>query len=124
VSTAPFVWDDFLALADQLVSQAGGNVGEACLRTATSRAYYAAFCKCKSYAVVNFGFTPGRTGDDHSGVKDAFFANGRRKEARSLLELRLWRNYCDYDLQVPGIANMAPRAIAEARALLVLLSHP
>jgi uncharacterized protein (UPF0332 family) len=124
VSTALFVWDDFLALADQLVSQAGGSVGEACLRTATSRAYYAAFCKCKSYAVVRFGFAPGRTGDDHLGVKDAFFANGRSKEARSLSELRQWRNYCDYDLQVPGIADMAPRAVAKARALLALLNRP
>lgn len=124
MSAVPFVWNDFLVLADQLVAQSGGNVGEACLRTATSRAYYAAFCECESYAIVKYGFTPGKTAEDHADVRDQLFAHGRRKEGHYLSELRQWRNYCDYDLQVPGIANIAPRAIAEARALLALLNHP
>lgn len=122
MSVVPFVWNDFLVLADQLVAQSSGNVGEACLRTATSRAYYAAFCECESYAMVKYGFTPGKTADDHSGVRDQLFAHGRLKEGRYLSELRQWRNLCDYNAQVPGIANIAPRAIAQARILLALLA--
>ena len=39
-----FIWDDYLSLAEDLVSQGG----EAALRSAISRAYYAAFCKARN----------------------------------------------------------------------------
>jgi len=121
VSTTPFGWRDFLVLANQLLDDAGGKVPEARLRTATSRAYYAAYCECKSYAVLNLGYVPSNDVDDHFNVRKAFRDHGREGDARDLRQLRDWRDRCDYEPQVPGICAMTVNAIEKAKMLLARL---
>jgi uncharacterized protein (UPF0332 family) len=67
-----FDWADYLKLAEGL--QANPDMPgprEASLRTATSRAYYAAF-QCAIDFAKSEGFQPKYTGEDHWGIKRHF----------------------------------------------------
>ncbi|RIE06801.1 hypothetical protein [Candidatus Cryosericum terrychapinii] len=117
----PFSWSDFLKLADQLVNSDDAEVAEACVRAATSKAYYAAFCECKLYAMDRYGLTPGNSFRDHDGVRKQFTKHGMSCVAADLEMLRNWRNACDYDEEVDGAVTMAPIAIQRATTLLKVL---
>lgn len=50
-----FVWDDYLALADELSRRSSE---ENCMRTAISRAYYAAYCSAIAWYEPRYGQVP------------------------------------------------------------------
>lgn len=57
-----FDWVDFLALADALVRDPNSpGPEEASLRSASSRAYYAAFCSARDFACARDGLVLQKT---------------------------------------------------------------
>ena len=71
-----FDWRDFLVFAENI--KAAPDIPgpkEAALRSATSRAYYAAFCVALEYGRTQ-GFIPTYTGEDHKGIQ-RFFRNSK-----------------------------------------------
>ncbi len=66
-----FDWVKFLVLARVL----GASIEESSLRSAVSRAYYAAFKTAEHYCEKN-GFPPIDTGRPHQDVWDAFLRKG------------------------------------------------
>ncbi len=68
-----FNWTQYLILARGL----GSHSEESALRSAISRAYYAAFKTAEHFCEKN-GFPPGDTGRPHQDVWDAFLKKGGR----------------------------------------------
>lgn len=92
----PFDWTLYLGVAKALASQAGD---EAALRSAISRAYYAAFGLAAARARTEGGAVP-RTGEAHAEVWKHFeSANDqyRRKIGQDGKRLRWRRRQADYD---------------------------
>jgi uncharacterized protein (UPF0332 family) len=117
----PFRWVEFFALAEQIASTSGaGYTDEASNRTAVSRAYYAAFCSLRNYAASQLGFQPQGTPRDHTTLRLHLQALGSEwaTVARYLQELRLWRNQCDYDDEVPNLSELTRLALLRAEAVL------
>ena len=68
----PFDWKEFLELSRILGRQAqDGGYREAFLRSAISRAYYAAFCHTRNYAIKRLGFRARYDGEDHGALRAA-----------------------------------------------------
>jgi len=108
-----FEWADYLELAQNLsASPASPGPEEAALRTATSRAYYAALHLASQRAQAE-GYIPTFSGDDHQGISRHFRTLGadrvRKKIASDLDRMRKSRNQADYDLTL----TQTPRAMAE-----------
>jgi len=123
-----FDWVDLLRLAEALES-APDSPGppEAALRSAVSRAYYAAF-HCALNLASKEGFVPSYSGDDHQKVQ-AHFRNSSPSDSnhrKIAVELgRLYRNRCaaDYDDALrsqPG--SLASLSINMARSVLSKLN--
>jgi len=98
-------WAEFLKLAASLES-APDSPGprEAALRSAASRAYYAAFHHALDRAIEE-GFSPAYTGDDHKRVQAHFRrystpSKVRRKIAQELDRLLAERHKADYRNEV------------------------
>jgi len=119
-----FAWSEFLAVARALAETpdtAGlGFSAEAAHRSATSRAYYAAFCSARGYASAHLSFAPTGTGSDHSGLRRHLLTNNRHQLAQTLSRLQQWREQCDYDdAEIPNAAQMARDAVRESGQILV-----
>ncbi len=123
----PFDWKQYLDLARELSQPTTSNAGvqEARLRSAVSRAYYAAFCHARNYSRDWLKFVPNHTADDHGRLR-AFLKDGQRPGiALKLDQLRPWRNDADYsDSMTSDLATMATYAVSEASKLLDLLPPP
>lgn len=123
----PFDWKQYLDLARELSQPTTSNAGtqEARLRSAVSRAYYAAFCHARNYSRDWLKFVPNHTADDHGRLR-AFLKDGKRRGiALKLDQLRQWRNDADYsDSVTSDLATMATYAVSEASKLLDLLPPP
>ena len=123
----PFDWKQYLDLARELSQPTTRNAGEqeARLRSAVSRAYYAAFCHARNYSRDWLKFVPNYTADDHGRLR-AFLKDGKRRGiALKLDQLRQWRNDADYsDSVTSDLATMATYAVSEASKLLDLLPPP
>jgi hypothetical protein len=97
---------------------------EAAKRSAVSRAYYAAFCHARNYAVSKHGYVT--TGmDDHASLREFFKKNKHAGIANDLNQLRNNRNDCDYRNQI--FANTASQfmftqSMHLARKILTKLS--
>ncbi len=113
-----FDWRDFLALAKTLQAGLGGVTTEASTRSAVSRAYYAAFCHARNYAVSNLSFRAGQNVDDHMRIRSHLSGRGMLEVSRRLNQLRQWRNSCDYDDTVLNLGRIVGSAIHEAEAVL------
>ena len=114
-----FDWREYLSLARALQTQAGPCAAqEAALRSATSRAYYGAFCHARNHAQDKLQFKPTRTGSDHALVRKHLETCGRAKVARQLLALSQWRSQCDYDDVVLNLSPMVATAIIKAQAVV------
>jgi uncharacterized protein (UPF0332 family) len=117
----PFRWTEFFALAQQIAGTSGaGYTDEASNRAAVSRAYYAAFCSLRNYAASQLSFQPQGTPRDHNALRLHLHALGGEwaTAARYLQELRLWRNQCDYDDEVPNLNELTRLALNRAEAIL------
>jgi hypothetical protein len=86
-----------------------------------SRAYYAAFCYARAYAIQHLGFRPSYTPNDHGRLASLFPARGMPVIWQYLDDLRYWRNLCDYDDVVPDLETIVERALREAALLIAAL---
>ena len=96
----PFDWKEYFSLAQYLKSGSSSFSSEAGTRSATSRAYYAAFCHARNFARDNHGFKPTNKAVDHMLVRAHFRNKGMSDIAKWLDDLRKDRNSCDYDDEV------------------------
>ena len=117
-----FDWAEYLDLAEWLVAQPPERRREASLRTAASRAYYAAFCRARNYARDRRGFVPRDEWSDHGALRRHFAPLRLRWVASELDDLRQWRNACDYEDEAIDLPGVAEKAIAIARRILDALS--
>jgi hypothetical protein len=91
-------WREYLELARWLQTNTPPGMSDECARRcAVSRAYFAAFCFARNYALAYLGFTERKDSDDHGRLRAHLKAKRRRKTAESLDRLRQWRNACDYN---------------------------
>lgn len=121
-----FDWGDYLKLAEALLRDPSSpGPEEASLRTAISRAYYAAFRSASNLAVSRGEITPSRGSGDHGLVINHFrdaTDPARQKIGANLSRLRSNRNKADYD-DVFGArpADSAQSSVALARNVLTSL---
>jgi uncharacterized protein (UPF0332 family) len=118
-----FNWFDFLTLADALLrTPSSPGLEEASLRSAISRAYYAAFCSARNFARDRGEIAPTGTGRDHQLVKNHFSTSPnriRRKIGADLDRLRRRRNRADYtDVLVGRPVPLARSSVAMAQDVL------
>jgi uncharacterized protein (UPF0332 family) len=114
-----FDWREYFNLAKFLSVQPGdGFAQEAALRSAVSRAYYAAYCHALGFARVRHGFRPRGTADDHADLVAHFRGRGDVQTSKKLERLRDWRNQCDYDDVVQGIKHLLGSAMQDAEQVL------
>jgi len=96
-----FDWSEFLDLAQALAKQTvAPSWQEAALRSAVSRAYYAAFCKARNHLRDREGHRIPATGRAHQYVRDKFKKSPdktRKRIGSDLDRLRSDRNRVDYD---------------------------
>ena len=107
-----FDWAEFLVLAQELAQRRE----EAALRSAISRAYYAAFGKAKAF-LESEGVSFAADAGDHAQVWETF--RGSSNDVRYYIGedgfgLRNSRNRADYDAEVSDIQARAQRAIRKA----------
>lgn len=121
----PYRWEEFLDLARLLQGEAGKSLPhEAALRSAVSRAYYAAFNHACVYAENNLSFRRTLDAEDHARLRAVFTRRGDISTAELLDDLRKWRNTCDYDDTKPIriITAMVPPALDKAREIISSLA--
>ncbi len=115
----PFDWRDFLSLAKELSNYAEtSSLQEAAVRTAVSRAYYAAFCWAMDYASKSLGFQRSGTAEDHATLRQLLQQSNQTKIASKLNNLRRWRNLCDYDANTPNLGSLVQNALAYAEKVI------
>lgn len=89
-----FDWSDYLSVAKELANIAATANKEAKLRSAVSRAYYAAFIKARNHLRDREGLLIPRTSDAHSYVSQQFKSSPnavRQSLAEKLVRLRRFR---------------------------------
>lgn len=122
-----FDWTAYLELAQELAHQGTQSPNdEAKLRSAVSRAYYAAYCTARNrLRDKDTGQVPRGT-DAHSFVWDCFSASPddrRKRIGESGQRLRRDRNSADYDDVVTKLPLVLAKALIESRQILDLLSQ-
>jgi len=90
-----FDWTHFLDVARDLADNSDLDT-EARLRSAVSRAYYAAFNHARTY-LTSRGVTFFREFGDHERVLEQLRSHGHTDLADELYRMRRWRNRADYD---------------------------
>jgi len=110
-----FDWTQFLFLAQELTkSAASSSSQEAMLRSAISRAYYAAFCNARNFLRNHRNEVIPSTAEAHRIVKDIFGRSTDQEElaiAEDLDRLRIDRNKADYNDVVRGLDPMSEYAL-------------
>jgi hypothetical protein len=111
-----FQWRELLVLSEILIQRREEFPNkEAVLRTAVSRAYYAAYGHASQVAAMKYSFQPSKTPDDHAQLRIHFRSRRMHLLADKLDDLRKWRNKCDYDEASVDIdERMATNAIGRA----------
>ncbi|MGA8807059.1 MAG: hypothetical protein WB973_04215 [Thermoanaerobaculia bacterium] len=119
-----FRWEKLLSVAEALSNPDIGADREACLRSAISRAYYAAFGSARSHARERRLQT--RQSAAEHGEVSVFFAqkydDAGREIAKHLGRLRTNRNIADYDDVCEDAEGLSRESIAYARRVLSLLA--
>lgn len=116
-----FDWAGYLTLAEELGGRADD---EAALRSAISRAYYAAFCSARN-RLRNGGVSPPATGDSHTAIRNIYrLSPDPRAVAIGTTgdRLRRMRNRADYHDVFAGLAAAAQDANLRARHTLESLA--
>jgi hypothetical protein len=117
--TNSFDWREFLALAIDIAGKSGeGYSLEATNRSAVSRAYYAAFCTAREYAIYQWGFIATHTGRDHRALVAHLEQANLWKLSRRLVRLRQWRNLCDYQTVVNNLSSITEQALQLAQEVI------
>jgi uncharacterized protein (UPF0332 family) len=122
-----FNWTEYLALAQDLAGQGvTPPTEEAKLRSAISRAYYAAFCKARNHLRDRERCSIPDTGEAHAKVRDIFWGSPlkqRRKIGTGLNRLREDRRKADYVDSVNNLPNITTKALTECNKILVELGR-
>lgn len=121
-----FLWADYLAVARHLTgySDASGHA-EACLRSAISRAYYAALNTARNLLRDQWGIEVPETAEIHSFIPQWFLGDDGmdQKEIGALLDrLRDRRRKADYDDEITKASSLARRSLADAQLVIDLIS--
>jgi uncharacterized protein (UPF0332 family) len=109
----PFDWSEFLALA-KVIADTEISSQEARLRTAISRAYYAAFISVRNYLRDQEGQVTTSSVEAHRLVSEQMRMSAdpvRQSIADRLRRLRLYRNQADYVDSFPGLVGITPKAL-------------
>lgn len=112
-----FDWKEYFNLALSLQGKTKKYTQQASFRSAVSRAYYAAFCYSRNYARDEHGFEPAYTSDDHYSVREHFQDWQMVNITNSLLQLRQWRNDCDYEDTISNVSRLCTDAIKQAQKI-------
>lgn len=105
-------------------SEASGYV-EACLRSATSRAYYAALNTARSLLRDKWGIEVPETAEFHSFIPRWFLSQDaidQRKIGTLLDRLRDRRRKADYDDEIAKASSLAARSLADAQIVIDRIS--
>ena len=114
-----FDWADYLVFAEELAQRSD----EAALRSAMSRAYYAAFCTARNRLRQDHPYfeKERQALDSHKRVWDVY-RNDTHEPRHSIGEvgdrLRKKRRLADYEDEVRGLPKLARDTTAKARRLL------
>ncbi len=121
-----FDWSEYYKLAEDLATRTTSYASqEADLRSAISRAYYAAFCKGRNLLRDKDGETIPVNGSAHWFVKNKFMRSSdrvRKKIGQNLDRLRLDRNKADYDDTSTNFFNLAQADLLIAEAIIADLN--
>jgi uncharacterized protein (UPF0332 family) len=119
-----FDWRAYLTLAETLVASDLSVDREACLRSAMSRAYYAAFASARQHSRQRHGGILRQSAAEHGEVATFYAKRGDAGGAIAahLIRLRFLRNRADYDDDLDGPEAGAAEAIARATDVLNLLA--
>jgi uncharacterized protein (UPF0332 family) len=115
-----FDWTKYLILAKELSERAND---EASLRSAISRAYYAAFCTARNRLLQEGEEIP-RTGEAHNLVWEKYRESahrGRKKIGVIGDRLRRSRNIADYEDEFPNLDRKAYETVVSTSDLLASL---
>lgn len=123
-----FDWAQYLFLAQDLagLSPSVPPSQEARLRSAVSRAYYAAFCEARNVLRKKGRYTPAWDDNVHTYVRDQFRRDPNpvyRKIGDDLNRLRIDRNEADYSEVVRRLPTTVRRDVELARRLIGLLTR-
>lgn len=122
-----FNWSTYLDLAQELTMQAPTSLyQEAKLRSAISRAYYAAFCKARNHLRDIDGLQVPHDGSAHRYVKEQFKGNTLKERKRigvSLERMKINRGKADYDDVVTNLPNTARENLELAKKVCLGLTR-
>lgn len=122
-----FEWLEYLNLARELTGKPTAPANrEAKLRTAISRAYYAAFIKARNHLRDREGLAIPKTGEAHRYVRQQFAVSPDRahqKIAENLKYLLSYRRKVDYVDTIAGLSGMASIAIAISQKVISDLNN-
>ncbi len=120
-----FAWSDYLALARSDAADVASDPAtpwpDAKLRSAVSRAYYAAFCSARNHAISAHGATFPGSADAHSLVRLHYVrrpSSGARRVAEYLHMLRKDRNKVDYRDTVSQLPSVTNKCLSRAAKII------
>jgi uncharacterized protein (UPF0332 family) len=120
-----FDWSEYLDLAKEMTKAGLSSSQEAVLRCAISRAYYAAFCSSRNFALTE-GATFKKTGEDHRLVPNYFIQSTdrkRKKVATKLKRLKDNRREADYEDTVLNYKFLWQTSLQHAEYIINTLPH-
>ena len=119
-----FNWTEYLSVAESLcgITVSGPSPGaEARQRAGVSRAYYAGYVSARNLLRDVDRIPIPAAGNPHAFVQQRYERDADPQRAQigiALSRLRVARNRCDYDDDVPHLASLARRSLARAAQLL------
>ncbi len=120
-----FDWAEYLNLAQELAGRATTpSTREARMRSAVSRAYYAAFCKARNQLRDGGDREIPSTGEAHPYVWNKFQSRSEplcRKIGQNGNRLRRKRRAADYDDAISNLPSLALTALAESEQIISAL---
>jgi uncharacterized protein (UPF0332 family) len=122
-----FDWYQYLVLAEYLYDNRDTFPDrEACLRTAISKAYYAAFCSARNYARDLDRLVLDESAQDHGSVKKHYIRAPdpkNRQVGNSLDRLRDSRNQADYSDSIDELEKLAESSIYQSKQVHIFLKQ-
>ncbi len=117
-----FPWADYLAVARHLKEHSTASVySEGCLRSAISRAYYAALNTARKLLRDQWGIEVPEDATIHTFIPQWFMGENEvdRQEIGMLLErLRDRRRKADYDDEITKVPSLANISLADAQLVI------
>lgn len=119
---AAFTWKDYLEIARKLQANQFENLSEASLRSAVSRAYYAAFHHAQDWLKKQPGqhyFSEDAKAHDEviNDLKRCHYTT----ISDELFYLKRFRRKCDYELEVYNLERIARTAISQSDHIITTL---